>query len=104
MKFEDVFPLMREGKWGVDKRGVIWRMKNGSFHFHTPFNQWYAAHIDTDPLLGEWDIYSKHEYQWLYRRKGEKKWRLCEYTAPTEEDLRSTFSPPEKFEFRRIEG
>lgn len=100
MKFEEVLPLMREGKIGIGEDGVEWRLLNGSFYyFNRNANEWWLSEAPSAlRILREWTIKEEPKYQWLFRYKGESLWTLVTSDRPIEDCLSI-----DKTEVRRID-
>jgi hypothetical protein len=109
MKFEEILPLLREGKIAIDQNRVRWMIDGGKLCYRTPGGAWLIP-SDYDPeIIGEWSIEGiegieeKPRYQYLWRVNGQKSWKLMAATYISDEDVMEEFDDLEEIELRRIE-
>lgn len=101
MKFEEVLPLMREGKICVDSDGTEWKISNpNQLSLRYKNGNWMSL---TVPVSREFTLKEEPKYQWLFRYKCEADWILTSSRYGSEEDVRAVLTDPD-YEFRRFDG
>jgi hypothetical protein len=107
MKFENILPLMREGKVGVDKYGNEWMTDEKDFFLYG--STWYKTTPSTDTILGEWTIKKGPKkikvWDWAsFKRTGSSGSPAHVLHGATEEQFRKSFRPFWGEEYYKLEG